>query len=455
MGMMKCPECGKDIPENVESCPECGYVFDEIKPEEEQKKITKRGFGKKKYLILLIVAVFSIVICSVYVKYAVPNVTNMELSKATEILDDYGIPYITVSDYTDDYDKGIVFSQSIKAHTLYTNGEKMRLGVSKGKNYTMPDVVGKNIQEVKEQIKDLPIEILYEYTDNIEKDIVEKTTVEAGEIFRESSKAKITVSRGTYKKVPDIKGINVDEAETKLNEAGLTYKIVEKYCDVEKGMVYKYKPDKYGEYENIEITLYVSKGPGVEVPNVRGESLETAKKKLSDAGFSYKVEYEYSDLTTAGDDSSINNVADQNVSGRVDAPCEVTLTVKNPVIKIDYVSLDTNYVGGIDTYVNFKNISDKQIAYVVFNMRYYDRMGYPASCTIKGTDTANLEYTGPLNARTSAGKQYWDAVIYNSSVAAVMPKSATITFTDNTKQVLKYTSYYWYSNGYYGGTVHD
>lgn len=466
MALIECPECGKKISDKAEFCPHCGYCFkriqddqkntDEIVKNENHDK-SKVKLSKKKiiYLSVGIILCFCVAFIIKYISCAVPNVVNKDIFEATKLLRDRGIEYTTSYAYTENFDDKVVYSQSIKAYTIYDKSEKMILGVSKGRTYTMPDIVGKSIEDVREQIKDMPIEKVYEYTDNIEKDIIIKTSVDTGKKFNNSSSATITVSSGLYQKVPDVKGMDIEDAKSTLKNIGLSYEVKEYYFDAEKGTVYKYTPDKYGDKDNTTITLFVSKGSGIMVPLLAGLPLNTAKEKLSSAGFGCNVIYTYNNLTTDPVDIALNQVKEQDIEGRVGEPCDVTVTVNNPAIKVTSVDFSSNYVGGIDTYINFKNISDKVIAYVTFNVKYYDRMGYPASCSIRNTSSMNLEYTGPLNPSSSSGNQYWGAVVYNSSVAAVMLKSATITFADNTKQELTYEGSYWYISGYYGGELHD
>lgn len=466
MALIECPECGKKISDKAELCPHCGYCAkriqdaqkntDEIVKSENHNK-SKLKLSKKKiiWLSVGIILCFCVAFIIKYISCTVPNVVNKDIIEATKLLRARGIEYTTSYAYTENYDDEIVYSQSIKAYTIYDKSEKMILSVSKGRTYTMPDIVGKSIEDVQEQIKDMPVKMTYEYTDDIEKDIVIKTSVDAGKTFNNSSHATITVSSGLYQKVPDIKGMDVEEAKSTLEKLGLVCQVKEYFSDMKKGTVYKYTPDKYGDKNKTTVLLFVSKGSGIMAPTVTGLSVNMAKDKLSSAGFGCNVIYKNDDLTTDPVDIELDKVRKQDIEGLVEQPCDVTVTVNNPAIKVSFVNFSANYVGGIDTYISFKNISDKQIAYVTFNVKYYDRMGYPANCSIRNTSSMNLEYTGPLNPGSSSGKQYWDAVVYNNSVAAVMLKSATITFADNTKQELTYEGSYWYISGYYGGELHD
>jgi hypothetical protein len=125
----------------------------------------------------------------------------------------------------------------------------------------------------------------------------------------------------------------------------------------------------------------------------------------------------------------------------------------NVILTIDQIDWDINSASGVEVDIEFTNRSNKQIAYVYFTIKFYDRVGYPAYCEIKDTHTQTLKFTGPLNAGTYE-HAYWDPLIYNSSTAAIEPLSIEIYYTDGTKESLTCNGRYWYSSSYYGGDLH-
>ena len=52
-------------------------------------------------------------------------------------------------------------------------------------------------------------------------------------------------------------------------------------------------------------------------------------------------------------------------------------------------------------------------------------MGNLAFCSIKNSPDARLQFTGPLDA-SRKDEAYWEAVIYDSSVAAIQPQTAPL-----------------------------
>lgn len=128
--------------------------------------------------------------------------------------------------------------------------------------------------------------------------------------------------------------------------------------------------------------------------------------------------------------------------------------VDNNILSIEQIDWDINSANGVEPSITFTNHTNKQIAYVYFTLKFYDRMGNPAYCSIRSEHTRRLKATGPINAGEK-DTRYWDPIIYNSSTAAVKPLKIEIEYTDGTRQTIVCTGRYWYSNSYYGGDLKD
>lgn len=126
----------------------------------------------------------------------------------------------------------------------------------------------------------------------------------------------------------------------------------------------------------------------------------------------------------------------------------------NDIFTIEQIDWDINSASGVEVDIEFKNRSSKQIAYVYFTLKFYDRMGNPAYCQIKKSHTQRLQYTGPLNAG-SRKTGYWDPIIYCSATAAIKPLTVEIEYTDGTKLTITPNGTYWYASDFYGGSLKD
>ena len=126
----------------------------------------------------------------------------------------------------------------------------------------------------------------------------------------------------------------------------------------------------------------------------------------------------------------------------------------NSIFTIEQIDWDINSADGVEPSITCTNHTNKQIAYVYFTLKFYDRMGNPAYCSIRHEHTRSLKVTGPINAGEK-DTYYWDPIIYNGSTAAIKPIKIEIEFTDGTRQTINCTGRYWYSNSYYGGDLKD
>ena len=190
---------------------------------------------------------------------------------------------------------------------------------------------------------------------------------------------------------------------------------------------------------------------GVEVLDFTDWEFESALEYLN--GINYTIEYSYADVE-ADCKSSAAVIFSQSDYGIVDATKTLTLYASKPAVTIEQIDWDTNSANGVEPDIKYTNHSDKQIAYIYFTVKFYDRVGYPAYCSIKDTAQQRLKVTGPINSGVTK-TAYWDPVIYNSAVGAVKPLSIEVVFTDGTRQTITCTGRYWYSNGYYGGELND
>lgn len=126
----------------------------------------------------------------------------------------------------------------------------------------------------------------------------------------------------------------------------------------------------------------------------------------------------------------------------------------NNILTIEQIDWEINSAQGVEPSITFTNRTRKQIAYVYFTLKFYDRMGNPAYCSIRSEHTRRLQVTGPINAGEQ-DTRYWDPVIYNGAMAAVKPITIEIKFTDGTWETINCTGKYWYSGSYYGGALND
>lgn len=166
----------------------------------------------------------------------------------------------------------------------------------------VPNVVNQSLKEATNKLEAEGFavgEVDYAYSDSVAADIVMGQTPRAGSTQENGTKINLTVSQGVEQvEVPDLTDMNANDARAALQRVGLKYETgAAEYSDtVKENRVVRQTPTAGQKVEKGEtVTYYLSAGEEkVSVPNTIGESEETARAALENAGFKVKVTYETS-----------------------------------------------------------------------------------------------------------------------------------------------------------------
>ena len=159
----------------------------------------------------------------------VPEVTGKSQDEAQRSLTDAGLAVGAVTDaYSEDVPQGQVISQSVAAGTSLAHDSAVDIVLSKGREpLTVPTLSGLSASAAKSAIEDLglvaaPTEA---YSDTVaEGQVISQQTREGSTLHRGDSVA-YTVSKGPEKvAIPDVVGIQREEARSLLEGAGFTVK---------------------------------------------------------------------------------------------------------------------------------------------------------------------------------------------------------------------------------------
>ncbi|MDB1921843.1 Stk1 family PASTA domain-containing Ser/Thr kinase [Clostridium tertium] len=248
------------------------------------------------------------------------NTQNQKTNHISKLEDDYDEEddYYEDEDFDDDYDEDEIPKKKKKSKNgvkkaivaigviigviiLGSVGFFLAGGNKSSKEVEVPNIIGKTIDDVKEEVEKLGLKIEIKSTQNSDKpeNTILETDPKAGTKVKKDSAIKVVVSSGEEQvDMPDFRDYEVTNIEQILKNQGLTnYTIIEKYNDkVEKGYFIKQNPaagTKIGKNTKIEIT--VSKGPEVKlvnVPNVEGQKEAKGKEVLEKLNLVVTVNYE-------------------------------------------------------------------------------------------------------------------------------------------------------------------
>jgi eukaryotic-like serine/threonine-protein kinase len=230
----------------------------------------------------------------------IPNLVGQEQADAIDLLQAAGLdPDCCKEEFSESVAEGVIISAD-PASGEAVRGTNVSLVVSKGRERfeVNPALVGKPADDVKAQLQEhLPAVQLTEdaaYSDDVAKGMVVSFDPPAGTELKRGQVVTMFVSLGRKPvKVPDVVGQSPEKAQANLEELGFTVKRAEdgRSADVQIGEVMSVFPTPAGgpvPYGST-VTIRVSAGvPIIKMPDVTGQKLKDAQKKLEELGL--KVE---------------------------------------------------------------------------------------------------------------------------------------------------------------------
>ncbi|MFJ4618493.1 Stk1 family PASTA domain-containing Ser/Thr kinase [Streptomyces sp. NPDC088812] len=171
--------------------------------------------------------------------------------------------------------------------------------INSGQFTKVPAVLTQTQARAEERLEAAGLEVggvEHEYSDTVERGTVISTDPEPGSRIRKNDAVSLVVSDGPETvKVPYLKGTGLAKAKAQLKEDGLEPGLVTRAFseDVAKGAVISSDPEAGTERRaGTAVSLVVSKGSPVDVPDVTGDDLADARAELEEAGLKVKVSAE-------------------------------------------------------------------------------------------------------------------------------------------------------------------
>ncbi|MFB6755443.1 Stk1 family PASTA domain-containing Ser/Thr kinase [Streptomyces sp. NPDC056353] len=259
----------------------------------------------------------------------VPPLLSKTEAQARDRLDEAGLDVGKVKHaYSDTVERGKVISTDPGVGDRIRKNDSVSLTVSDGPDTVkLPDVSGYRLDKARKLLEDEGLEpgmVTKAFSGEVAKGFVISSKPRSGTTVRAGSAVALVVSKGSPIDVPDVTGDDLEDAKSELTEAGLKVKVADERVNSEydSGQVARQTPDAGGRAaEGDTVTLTLSKGPRmIEVPDVVGDNVDDAKRKLQDAGFD--VDEDRGLLGLFGD-----TVAKQSVDGGDTAPEGSTIKI--------------------------------------------------------------------------------------------------------------------------------
>ncbi|MGQ4334325.1 Stk1 family PASTA domain-containing Ser/Thr kinase [Streptomyces hayashii] len=168
--------------------------------------------------------------------------------------------------------------------------------INSGQFTKVPAVLTQKEAEARQRLEAAGLKVgkvEHQHSDTVKRGTVVDTDPEPGARIRKHDAVTLTVSDGPEMvKVPDVRGSRLKQAEASLKEGGLEPGLVtEEFSDdVDQGAVVSTDPEAGVQRRaGAAVSIVVSKGSPVDVPDVTGDDLADARAELQEAGLKVKI----------------------------------------------------------------------------------------------------------------------------------------------------------------------
>ena len=176
------------------------------------------------------------------------------------------------------------------------NDTVVKVSISKGPKIIVPDLSKMGVNEITEwAIKNkLKLDFKDSYDDTVKEGEIIKTDKNEKDVLEQGTVVTVTLSRGNLK-MPKFTSMN--DFREWADKYGITYEEKHEFNDkVAIGEIIGFSYDEGDTIKNGDsISVTISDGKQVEVPNVVKSSKKDAISKLENAGLTYNISYKYSD----------------------------------------------------------------------------------------------------------------------------------------------------------------
>ena len=163
----------------------------------------------------------------------VPNIIGLEIEKARELLENDGLELGTISsEFSDEFDKNTIMAQNPPYGTEIDIGKALDIMISKGPDtIIIPNIIGSDINYASRHLDSLGLRIITGISPMNESITLPGLVVSVepgpGTSIHAGGTVEIKISvSGPLNKIPDMKGLNIQQALDILSSLDMTYETV-------------------------------------------------------------------------------------------------------------------------------------------------------------------------------------------------------------------------------------
>lgn len=313
----------------IRSAPTVAAAATAVPPTEAEiaRKKRRRRWIIAGCVVAALIAAFLLWFFLVGNKQTVPDVVGRSLGDAQSRIAAAGFKSQVFSEQTTKAPAGEVFKQSPEGGDKAKKGSTVIITVSSGPGkVVMPDVSGLKQSEATDKLEaeGLKVKIKKDFDPDVKKGYAIRTTPLAGTSAEKGSEVDLYISKGPEQiEVPNVVGLDIEEATKKLEGDGFEVDTVEQDGAEDEGKVLKQSPAATTKADDgSTVKLTVASGTN-DVPDVTGLSKGDATQELQDAGF--KVDVTEVDVTDENDDGNV--VSQDPSTGTLSVGSIVTIEV--------------------------------------------------------------------------------------------------------------------------------
>lgn len=276
------------------------------------------------YILLSLLKTNNII--SVPTKKTMMDFTGMNINEVINWSKDKNVTIEQKYEYSDTIPEYGIISQNVKSGTLLKDIKTITLIVSAGPNYDktviIGNLIGLNIDEALEIINKNflnNVEINYEINDEINKDIIVTQSVKGQ--MRRNDKLVLNISLGnaenlTPVNIIDLKNKSLFESTLWLKRNGIQYKLTYEFSDTVKRnnvLSQSIKENTLVDPKTDTVTLIVSKGKKIIVPDLMSMKSDEITKWIIDNNLKISYSDKYDEAITIGNIISANYKAGDEI----------------------------------------------------------------------------------------------------------------------------------------------
>ena len=271
----------------------------------------------------------------------VPDISNMSTDEINNWIMENELKVSYKEVYNDDVNMGDVIASSKEKGDSISSGEAIEITISKG-NLKMIDItdIDDFINWAKEN--NIDYEINYEYSSTIKKDDIIKSSHKTGDDIKIDDTVIITISKGKDITIPNFVGKNKTEIQNSCTNLNIscTFKYGSKTEKTAKDIAVsqsKKSGTTVAEGTNIVITLSSGIIEKVNVPDFSGQSKSNITSTCKSIGVTCNFKY-----ASGYSDTAKDIAISQSTKGNVNKGSTITITLSNGPAKTYTIIIDAN-----------------------------------------------------------------------------------------------------------------